>query len=67
MVLTIIENARYYNQTGFRGNSCILLQHFFIQKPCNIDFESCCNCNYILFTKLPWPEDSDGTFRSCWL
>ena len=23
-----------------------------------------CNCNYILFTKLPWPGDSKGIFRS---
>ena len=23
-----------------------------------------CNCNYILFTKLAWPGDSEGTFRS---
>ena len=23
-----------------------------------------CNCNCILFTKLPWPGDSEGTFRS---
>ena len=23
-----------------------------------------CNCTYILFTKLPWPEDSKGTLRS---
>ena len=23
-----------------------------------------CNCNYILFTKLPWPGDSERTFRS---
>ena len=23
-----------------------------------------CDCNYILFTKLPWPGDSEGTFRS---
>ena len=23
-----------------------------------------CNCNYILFTKLPWPGDSEVTFRS---
>ena len=22
------------------------------------------NCNYILFTKLPWPEDIKGTFWS---
>ena len=22
------------------------------------------NCNYILFTKLPWPGDSEGYFRS---
>ena len=22
------------------------------------------NCNYILFTKLSWPGDSEGTFRS---
>ena len=22
------------------------------------------NCNYILFTKLPWPGDSEMTFRS---
>ena len=22
------------------------------------------NCHYILFTKLPWPVDSEGTFRS---
>ena len=26
--------------------------------------DSDCNCNYILFTKLPWPEDSEGTFWS---
>ena len=26
--------------------------------------KSNCNCNYILFTKLPWPGDSEGTFRS---
>ena len=25
---------------------------------------SVCNCNYILFTKLPWPGDSEGTFWS---
>ena len=23
-----------------------------------------CNCNYILFTKLPWPEDSEWAFWS---
>ena len=23
-----------------------------------------CNCGYILFTKLPWPGDSEGTFWS---
>ena len=23
-----------------------------------------CNCNYILFTKFPWPGDSEGTVRS---
>ena len=23
-----------------------------------------CNCNYILFTKLDWPGDSEETFRS---
>ena len=23
-----------------------------------------CNCNYILFTKLSWPGDSEMTFRS---
>ena len=22
------------------------------------------SCNYILFTKLPWPGDYEGTFRS---
>ena len=27
-------------------------------------FDRNCNCNYILFTKLPWPGDSEGTFRS---
>ena len=26
--------------------------------------KSLSNCNYILFTKLPWPGDSEGTFRS---
>ena len=26
-------------------------------------FACFCNCNYILFTKLPWPGDSKGTFR----
>ena len=30
------------------------------------EYRNCnfCNCNYILFTKLPWPGDSEGTFRS---
>ena len=23
-----------------------------------------CNCNYILYTNLPWPGDSEGIFRS---
>ena len=23
-----------------------------------------CNCSYILFTKLLWPRDSEGTFRT---
>ena len=23
-----------------------------------------CSCDYILFTMLPWPGDSEGTFRS---
>ena len=27
-------------------------------------FRTNCNCNYILFTKLPWPGNSEGTFRS---
>ena len=27
-------------------------------------FSQGCNCNYILFTELPWPGDSEGTFRS---
>ena len=27
-------------------------------------FIFCCNCNYILFTKLPRPGDSERTFRS---
>ena len=25
-------------------------------------FSKHCNCKYILFTKLPWPENSEGTF-----
>ena len=33
---------------------------------CNLGYgtQHNCNCNYILFTKLPWPGDSEGTFRS---
>ena len=38
--LTINENARYHCQTGFCGNSCILLEQLFIQKPSNNNFES---------------------------
>ena len=30
----------------------------------NTQVSNYCNCNYILFTKLPWPGDSEGTFRS---
>ena len=29
-----------------------------------VTLDSNCNCNYILSTKLPWPGDSEGTFRS---
>ena len=32
------------------------------QTVCQIGF--LCNCNYILFTNLPWPGDSEGIFRS---
>ena len=47
--------------------------------PLNVDYNTCayyywakncciilkdCNCNYILFTKLPWPGGSEGIFRS---
>ena len=32
-------------------------KHFFAQAYAS-------NCNYILFTKLPWPGDREGTFRS---
>ena len=28
------------------------------------NFRVDCNCNYILFTKLPWPGDSEATFWS---
>ena len=28
------------------------------------DFFCNCDCNYILFTKLLWPGDNEGTFRS---
>ena len=28
------------------------------------DIRQNCNCNYILVTKLPWPGDSERTFRS---
>ena len=33
-------------------------QHLSAKCRCN------CNCNHISFTKLPWPGDSEGTFRS---
>ena len=35
---------------------CSILNFFF--------FVICNFCNYILFTKLPWPGDSERTFRS---
>ena len=40
--------------------------YLFIFSCCNnpASVKSDCNCNYILFTKLAWPEDSEGTFRS---
>ena len=38
-----------------------LNQAIFVQK---FTFFCNYNCNYILFTKLPWPGDSEGTFRS---
>ena len=38
---------------------------------CSPPYQNCCirhyncnYCNYILFTKLPWPGDGEGTFRS---
>ena len=27
-------------------------------------FTTNCNCNYILFSTLPWPRDNEGTFLS---
>ena len=50
-VLTALLFQKYYL---FFGGFCFLF------KNCNCN----CNCNYILLTKLPWPGDSEGTFRS---
>ena len=36
----------------------------FLRRPRSHDLGLTCDCNYILFTKLPWPGDSEGTFRS---
>ena len=41
-ISTIYKNARYYRETGFRGNSGMLLQHLFIKKLRNNDFTNCC-------------------------
>ena len=40
--------------------STIQIQNNFQESSNNFN----CNCNYILFTKLPWPGDSERTFRS---
>ena len=45
---------------SFRGNVLSAKCTFWQVKV----LENNSNCNYILFTKLPWPGDSEGTFRS---
>ena len=37
---------------------------WFITQQLNVCNWNNFNCNYILFTKLPWPGDSEGNFRS---
>ena len=41
-----------------------LRHHFYLKVSKKLVWPCNCNCNYILFTKLPWPGDSEVTFRS---
>ena len=45
---------------------CLNLRQYTFSKMIHIliEFLLHCNCNYFLFTKLPWPGDCEGTFRS---
>ena len=67
------QNVRY-SQTGFSGNSWILL-HLFFQKPCNNNFENCwlsrlcareCKlpqCGHLLVLHFEvWRKQKDPTF-----
>ena len=66
MTIPIIMKQRYrklYDQKiSMSYNSC-----FWCLIECTIKVKSAneqCNCNHILFTKLPWSEESEGTFQS---
>ena len=53
------------NSTFFASDNNIIYQNLNIKDVNKAIFNVVAlNCNYILFTKLPWPGDSEGTFRS---
>ena len=45
----------------YRGD---LLKKFFQAGNPQLSAAGNCNCNYVLFTKFPWPGDSEETFQS---
>ena len=58
------KNIQLFAFKEYNGNSCfvtldIALHWMYSYAQC---CKTVCDCNYILFTKLPWPGDSEGTF-----
>ena len=60
--INVVAKIPYARQHLSFKNCLVFLQNFF--PLCNKSTPPRGNCNYILFTKLPWPGDSKRTFRS---
>ena len=67
--LSFVYENKYTTQVSFtvqvKGHLIAALYLIMrIKKNIRMLVSTCnCNCNYILFTKLPWPGDNEGTFR----
>ena len=62
--ITILIVAIFMNNTEIKSTKPVIRRILYNTTTNTNTILTTSNCYYILFTKLPWPGDSEGTFRS---